>query len=75
MSYEDDVKEQIKDFETPQELHKMNDVELFTYAQKMGTISFRVNVYGPQRCHKFLRFARQAYQELTNRFKEQGWLS
>jgi hypothetical protein len=75
MSYEDDIREQIEDFETPRELHKMNDAELFEYALKMGDVAFRVNVYGPERCHKFNRLARHAYQELVNRIKEQGWTS
>jgi len=75
MSYEDNIREQIKEFETPRELHKMDDTELFQYAQKMGEVAYRVNVYGPDRCHRFNRFARQAYQEVVNRIQQQGWCS
>ncbi len=65
--YQKLISDQIKLFETPQDLKNMDDAELDAYHIKMQTIGCKVNVYGPERCAKFRKFADDAEAELDER--------
>jgi len=65
--YQKLISDQIKLFETPQDLKNMDDAELDAYHIKMMYIGYKVNVYGPERCAKFRGFAKEAKAELDER--------
>ena len=65
--YADAINAQITLFETPQDLKNMDNVELDAYKNKMLTVGYKINVYGPERCAKFRQFAVDAESELDER--------
>ena len=66
--YADAINDQIKEFETPPTVKGMTSVELVEYHDKMETLGYKVNVYGPERCQLFRTFAECARSEIVLRY-------
>ena len=63
------ISDQITEFETPPNCGKMTSVELVEYHEKMETVGYKINVYGPERCLLFRTFAEAARSEIVNRYQ------
>lgn len=68
MSYEDKIKEQLRDLDTPKDFKSMTGLEVTSYWSKMESVGYQINTYGPERCAKYRSFAEDAKAHMQGHY-------
>jgi hypothetical protein len=65
--YEQRIRAQIQDFDTPKDFDTLGDEELDQYADTMEVVGYKINTYGPDRCAVYRGFLENARAEQRKR--------